>query len=290
MRVLTAAQMRDADAGGMARLGEVALMQAAGERLAAAIARLAAREGPLVAFAGPGNNGGDAFAALALADRSRARILYAMPAPKPSEARRDAERRAADSGVDVRAFPTSESGARAALADAGLALDALLGTGARSVPDPPMHAAIAALNGLPRERVLAVDLPTGVDATTGAAAPQTVRAGATVTLGAPKIGLLLETARPFAGRLYVGDIGLAAEIDALPAPFYAVLTGDEFGRLSPQRAENADKRSAGAPLVVAGSEQFPGRQCCALSARRAPARVTLPSPPPRMRLPRSART
>ena len=86
MRVLTADQMREADARGMARKGEVSLMRAAGYRLNEAIERFTPGHGPVVAFAGPGNNGGDAFAALALVDRERPRIVYAMEATAPTPA------------------------------------------------------------------------------------------------------------------------------------------------------------------------------------------------------------
>jgi NAD(P)H-hydrate epimerase len=270
MRALTAAQMHAADTSGMAERGETALMAQAGERLAEAIAHSTCGEGPVVAFAGPGGNGGDAFAALALLPHARQRIVYAMDAPEPSAARRDAEERARASGVEVRAFPADEAAAREALSGAVLALDGLLGTGSRPEPGAAMLPAIAALNRLERERVLAIDAPTGVDATTGATSAHAVRAGATVTLGAPKIGLLLETARPHVGALYVGDIGLGAHIAALGAPYYDVLTPEEFLALLPARGDESDKRSSGAPLVVAGSKQFPGAAVlCARGAARA---------------------
>jgi hydroxyethylthiazole kinase-like uncharacterized protein yjeF len=270
VRALTADQMRDADASGVARVGDVALMRAAGERIAEAIVILTVPEGPLVAFAGPGNNGGDAFATFAALETDRPRIIYAMDAPQSSEARAQAEWRARERGIETRAFPTTQEAAEAALAGAGLALDALLGTGARPAPSEAMLPAIRALNAFSRSRVIAIDAPTGVDATTGSVASEAVFAGTTISLGAPKLGLLLEPARPYTGALYVADIGLAAEIAALPEPFFEVLTAGEFARLLPERGDTADKRSAGAPLVVAGSRQFPGAAVlCALGAARA---------------------
>jgi NAD(P)H-hydrate epimerase len=266
MRALTAEQTRLADARGMEARGETALMRAAGERLAEAIARYAPGDGPAIAFAGPGGNGGDAFAALALLPASRRRIVYAMDARTPSPARADAEARARASGVDVRAFHVDAG----VLAGAALAIDGLLGTGARSEPGDAMLPAIAALNVLPRERVLAIDVPTGVDATTGRASVHAVRAGTTVTLGAPKIGLLLEGARAFVGTLLVGDIGLHDEIAALDGPRYEVMSPGEFLALLPVRPIDSDKRASGAPLVVAGSKQFPGAAVlCARGAARA---------------------
>ena len=269
MRALTARQMRAVDAAACARAGEVALMHAAGERVAEAIGRAYPSAKRIVAFAGPGNNGGDAFAALACLDASCERVVYAAHAPQPSEARRDAERRARAAGVTVRDFPADEAAAAAALDGAGVALDALLGTGAR--PDASAFAgAIGALNAS-SALVVAIDIPTGIDATTGAAGAVAVCAGLTVTLGALKAGLLLDPAKAHVGALWLADIGITtAEIEAAEGERFAALDDAEFVRLVPERGASADKRSAGAPLIVAGSEQFPGAAVlAALGAARA---------------------
>jgi hydroxyethylthiazole kinase-like uncharacterized protein yjeF len=270
VRAVTAEQMRDADARGQKRSGEVALMRAAGERLHEVMLAHLPRTGPVVAFAGPGNNGGDAFAALALVDRARPRIVYALETSSPSAARRDAEERARAAGVDVRPLPATRADAESALSGASVALDGLLGTGSRADVGEKFVPAIEALNGFRRNAVVAADIPTGVDATTGGVRGHAVRAGITVSLGALKVGLLLDPARSYVGNLYVGDLGLNDEVAALGAPFYAVLTADEFRAMLPRRAETADKRSAGAPLIVAGSHQFPGAAIlCARGAARA---------------------
>jgi NAD(P)H-hydrate epimerase len=279
MRVLDAAQMREADARGCERFGEVALMRSAGRAIAEAIRALAPEARRLVAFAGPGNNGGDAFAAFAEFGGEIERTVYALQAPSPSDARRDAEARAAAAGVRVAPFPGTLAQARAALDGADLALDALLGTGARWAPGAVFSVAIEALN-LRELPVLAIDLPTGADATTGAIAATTVRAHATVTLGAPKLGLLIEPARTAAGTLLVGDIGIDSEIAAASGPLVFTLDRREARALFPRRAADADKRAAGAPLVIAGSTQFPGAAVlCARGAARAGAGyVTVATP------------
>ncbi len=281
MRVLDAAQMREADARGCERLGEVALMRSAGLAIAETIRALAPRARRVVAFAGPGNNGGDAFAAFAELGSEIERTVHALPARPASEARRDAEVRAAAAGVRAAPFPRTLDEARAALAGADLALDAMLGTGARFEPGAVFTPAIEALNdfALP---VLAVDLPTGVDATTGAVAATVVRANATIALAAPKLGLLLEPARSIAGALLVGDIGIACECEAVPGALVRTLDRRAARALFPARKSGADKRSAGAPLVLAGSTQFPGAAVlCARGAARAGAGyVTVATPAP----------
>jgi len=282
VRALTTEQMREADARGQKRLGEVTLMRAAGERLLEVILHDLPGDasGLIVAFAGPGNNGGDAFATLALVDRARPRIIYALEARAPSAARIDAEQRARDAGVEVRPLPATAADASAALSGAAVAIDALLGTGSQSEPSDPIVPAIDALNELPRERVVAADIPTGVDASTGAVSTHTVRAGTTVSLGALKIGLLLDPARAYVGKLYVADIGLAGELASLGPPHFAALTSREFWALRPTRDDTADKRSAGAPLVVAGSHQFPGAAvlCARAAARSGAGYVTVATP------------
>ena len=234
----------------------------------------------MVAFAGPGNNGGDAFAALAELDRGIERVVYASPTSRISDARADAEQRARDAGVTKRDLPIDDSGLARAATGADLLLDALLGTGTRSEPSPELSRAVDALNAASAP-LLAVDIPTGIDATTGAAAPSTVDAHTTVTLGAVKLGLVLEPARSFAGTIYLGDIGmLRSEIESVEGARYLALDDREFIGMLPKRPAISDKRSAGAPLVLAGSAQFPGAAVlCALGAARAGAGyVTVATP------------
>jgi NAD(P)H-hydrate epimerase len=269
MLVLTADQMRAADAAIVARDGDIDLMRAAGEAIAEAIVAIVPRPRRLVAFAGPGNNGGDAFAAFAVGTLPCERIVYAMPAGVQSPGRLDAARRARAAGTIVRPFPLSTDDALAAIAGADIVIDALLGTGAR--PNVP-HEMVPIIEALARSRehVLAIDIPTGVDATTGAVDAHTVRADSTIALGALKLGLLLEPARGYVGKLYLGDIGIPGDANDLTGQTYRALDDAEFSALLPTRGEESDKRSAGAPLVIAGSAQFPGAAVlCARGAARA---------------------
>lgn len=262
--------MQAADAHAMKREGEVAMMRRAGLGIAEAI-RSRARGGRIVAFAGPGNNGGDAFAACAELADEIACSVYALPSARPSEARADAERRARAAGVGIAAFPADAVAAKAALADATFVIDGLLGVGARNETTPFAHV-IDACNAEGKP-VCALDLPTGIDATTGICArPSVIRAALTVTLGAPKLGLLLEPARPYVGELFLADIGIREEdilaaLGAAEGPAYHVIVRAEFLAALPRRGELVDKRGAGAPLLVVGSTQFPG--AAVLSARGA---------------------
>jgi ADP-dependent NAD(P)H-hydrate dehydratase / NAD(P)H-hydrate epimerase len=276
--VLTPEQMRAADAAGIARVGEDALMRSAGRRIAERLRAMAGPQTPVVAFAGPGNNGGDAFAALAELAPAYQCTIAADPAVHRSAARAAAEARASAAGVRVWSLPASEREARDLLADA-IGVDGLFGTGARlPLPDSYRHLA-RALDA--RERpVLAIDIPSGVDALTGAVRGDAVRATVTVTLAAVKPGLLLEPARDYTGDLWCADIGIdEATLAAQPREFDA-LDDAAFLQLLPQRAADTEKRAAGAPLVIAGSAQFPGAAVlCARGAARAGAGyVTVATP------------
>ncbi len=243
--VLTPQEMRDADAEAVASVGVDALMRNAGSAIATYVREHIAPGSRIVAFAGPGNNGGDARVACAqLGDYDC--VLYG-----PDE------------------LPSDDAAARAALAGAALAIDALFGTGAR-LPLPQRYAAaIRALDARER-RVLAIDIPSGADALTGAVPGDAVRASATLTLAAMKPGLLFPPARERCGELWIADIGIARATLEAHAHTFAALDDAAFLEMLPHRANDADKRSAGAPLIVAGSAQFPGAAVlCARAAARA---------------------
>lgn len=262
MIVLDVAGMRALDAQQVAERGEVALMRAAGEAITALIPRYA-RGSRIIAVAGPGNNGGDAFAALASLPPAHERVVYAFVSPHESEARKDAVARAKKAGV---AITTIHSAAELrGLADADLILDGILGVGSRLPLAPPLAGVAEAINttGAP---VLAIDLPSGVDASTGALDPHSVRADVTVTIGALKLGLLLDPAREAVGDLWLAPIGFPTAYAGVVAH---CLDDAEFRALVPVRPGNTEKRKAGAPLILAGSEQFPGAAVmCARSAAR----------------------
>lgn len=266
--VLAPDEMRAADASAARGAGQEALMRNAGERIAQRVRSRLPRGGRIVAFAGPGDNGGDAFAAFAALDGSYERTIFSDGAARASPARGAAEARAAQSGVLLRELPQREEDAVGAIAGSALAIDALFGTGSRLPVGDRYAAAIRALDAR-RLAVLAIDVPSGVDSLSGAVADVAVRATETVTLAALKPGLLLMPARECVGELWCADIGIGDATLAAHAHRYAALDDDAFAALLPHRPLESEKRSSGAPLVVAGSRQFPGAAVlCALGAAR----------------------
>ena len=182
----------------------VQLMEVAGWQVARCAWRLLRRSpGRVTVVAGRGNNGGDgAVAARHLASWGCGVALLVMGAEQDLRDPLAAHVRSARAnGVHV-AFADADA---RRCRDADLVLDALLGTGLRGAPRELDAAAIAAMHGA---RVLAVDVPSGLDATSGEPFADCVTAAATCTLAAMKRGLWTDAGRARAGTIHVADIGM----------------------------------------------------------------------------------
>ena len=277
MLLLTADEMRRLDRatieGGFVPGAE--LMERAGAGVVGAMEK---RYGsPLglrvLVLAGPGNNGGDGFVAARELRAHGAGVTVGVLGPLErvrGDARAHLERMQA-AGLGAMALEDEADLARlvAGHDQWDFALDAVLGTGARGEPEGLAAAAVQALRELDERgtRVVAVDLPTGVNADTGAIARRTVRADLTVTFGAPKRGHFLYPGRAFAGALEIVDIGLVSG-DADPAGFpFTLATEEEIALLLPQRDPRAHKGSVGRVLIAGGSPGLTG--AVTLAARAA---------------------
>jgi NAD(P)H-hydrate epimerase len=255
------AQMRAIDAWAIEheRVSSLDLMERAGAGVAAAASELAP-SGRIVVVAGKGNNAGDGFVAARLL-RSAGREVEVLLAGEPAGLSGDAASNLERLGE---ALPMPL--ARGFAADAALVIDAVLGTGASGAPRGEALAAIEAIRaaGAP---VLAVDVPSGVDASSGEIAGLAVAALATVTFHAAKIGLCIEPGRGCAGDLRVVDIGMPA---GAPVAAAAGLIDDLVLEQIPRRGADSTKFSSGRVLVAGGSGGLTGAPClAALAAARA---------------------
>ena len=174
-------------------------------------------------------------------------------------------------GKDVRVVDAKAG--ESELGDPDVIVDALFGTGFAGEPRSDAATLIERINAS-AARVLAVDLPSGVDASTGEVAGAAVRADTTVTFHGRKVGLVVAPGRFHAGSVHVADIGL----DALDTEHR--LVGAGILRSVPRRSERDNKYTAGHVLVVGGSPGLTGAaSLTAMAALRADAGyVTLAAP------------
>ncbi len=214
-RYITREQARAADRRAVERFGvpSIVLMENAGRGAAELLLELGVT-GRVVVCAGKGNNGGDGFV-VARRLRLHGRSVHIVLFCKPEELRGDAETNFAvvrAMGLPVTVVRNvADPSWRAELDDAQWVVDALLGTGARGEVREPFVSAIEAVNAA-RAKVLAVDLPSGLDCDTGQPLGACVRADHTVTFVAQKVGFRQPSAAPYLGSVHVLDIGLPAEL------------------------------------------------------------------------------
>jgi hydroxyethylthiazole kinase-like uncharacterized protein yjeF len=199
---------------------------------------------------GTGNNGGDAlFAGAHLAGRGArvtAVLLDAEHAHAPGLA---ALRRAGG-----RVLPAGSPDVTEAVGHADLVLDGMLGIGGRGGLRPDA-AGLARLAGNGAGLTVAVDVPSGVDADTGAVAGEAFPALHTVTFGAVKLGLAVGEGRGYAGEVHLVDIGLGPYLPKATA--FRLTDTDAAARLRPPSTSD-DKYSQGVVGIVAGSATYPG--------------------------------
>lgn len=252
------ADVRAAERELMARLPQGTLMQRAAFGLAAVAAGMLREAGSVygsrvVLLVGVGDNGGDAlFAGALLAGRGvTVHAVLADPDRAHAEglsALREAGGRVSDHSV---------------VDGADLIIDGLLGIGGRGGLRGPFAeiAAVAAASGAP---ILAVDLPSGIDADTGEIGGAAVQADVTVTFGTHKPGLFVDPGAAYAGIVEFVDIGL--EFPASVEPVVENLREEDVRELLPAAARSSHKYSRGVVGLTVGSERYPGAALLSVGA------------------------
>jgi NAD(P)H-hydrate epimerase len=250
--IYEAAEMRAADAWAIEEQGvpEADLMERAGLGLARVTAAVGAA-GPVRIVVGKGNNGGDG--------RVAARLLR-------------------EDGYEVDVLDGTQPFERARLEGSGVVVDSLLGTGFEGAPREPVASAIWAINQQDAP-VVACDVPSGVNASTGEIEAEAVRAAVTATFHGSKVGMHVNPGKEHAGRVEVVEIGIPR---GAPAPSAAGLIGEAVLDLYPRRSRSGSKFESGVVVVVGGSMGLTGAPTMAArSAARAGAgyvQVAVPGP------------
>lgn len=287
--VLTVEQMRAVDRGAVENDGvpSLLLMENAGRGVAEIVrARLGPRraprrpvstgsseEGSVVVVCGSGNNGGDGFVVarhLAIAGvETRVLLAHARDRVRGDAAIMLGALRASPSvSVTEMGDCADVDRWRTALAGADVVVDAIFGTGLRAKIEGSAEAAVRAINEAPALRI-AVDVPSGIDADTGRSMGTAVRADVTATIGAAKLGLIVDP-ETGAGDVEVVPLGVSISPPADLGPFACGIDESWVRSALPRRSPAAHKGTAGHLVVVAGS---PGKTGAAWLVARAALRA-----------------
>src|SRR5512134_391141 len=261
MRILTAAQMREADRYTIEDIGipSLVLMENAGRQVVAAIeaAFEAHLDGRVAVLCGRGNNGGDGFVvARTLLQRGIDTSVFVIGAVSEihGDARTNLEilGRLGVTVVEINDEQTWELHF-SEIARCSLIVDAIFGTGLRSAVGGMLETVIADVNAsdIP---IVSVDLPSGMSADTPHLVGDCIDASLTVTLAAPKLPLVLPPGEAYAGDVVIADIGIPHDvIEALEGPHVEILTPEQLRSVAGPRAADSHKGDFGRLTIVAGS-------------------------------------
>ncbi len=215
MDALTKEQMKEADAIALQDYGlsVLQLMEMAGHGVARLCSRLLddIEKKKILVAAGRGNNGGDAVVAAKYLKNWGAKPKIILSSHENNNTLASQIETARHLGIEC--FLHNELDLSKEIENSDIIIDGLLGYGLRGDPREPIRSIIEAINSH-HTKVLSVDVPSGLDATSGKAYSPCIKASATASLAILKRGLLSEEAKQFAGNLYVIDIGMPPDIYA----------------------------------------------------------------------------
>jgi NAD(P)H-hydrate epimerase len=263
-------EMKAADAAAIRRkIPSLSLMENAAGGVADAVRRRFPEWRNVVVVCGPGNNGGDGFAAARLLQGSAKVRVFSLRAADALRGDAAVELgRARDAGIEIESLeePSGFDALARALSRADGVVDALFGTGLDRALEGAARRAVDAINGA-RRPVIAVDVPSGLSADTGGLPGAAVRATVTVALALPKHCHAFPPARRLCGELLVHDIGIPEDITAPAGHRLHLATRDGVRQLLPPRSRDVHKGDAGRVAIVAGSRGKTG--AAVLAARGA---------------------
>lgn len=266
MKIADASTIRDIDRVAVEKYGisGLQLMENAGRGVAEVVLKElgeAACGSKAAIFAGKGNNGGDGYVAgRHLHNAGIAVTIYTLC--KLDELKGDAASNAAswrkmNGRIEELLSNEAVKAAAESIEKSDIVIDAIFGTGLSEEVTGVHGEAIRLINRL-NKKIISIDIPSGIHATTGAVLGEAVRASLTATMAMPKLGLLLFPGRAHTGRVEVVDIGVPREVISEPSIKWNLLgPSDISGILKPRKSES-HKSSHGHLLVLAGSPGLTG--------------------------------
>ncbi len=279
MKVVTSKAMRAIDRSATRdySMRSIQLMENAGRGVAAVVSaeleEMGSRRARVAVVVGKGNNGGDGFVAARFLKNSGVSVtVLSLGLMKNFKG---------DAGVNARTW-LKMGGEVVYLKSAGdikrhatllkhasVIVDGMLGTGLASPVRGSYADVIDLINGL-EKRVVAIDVPSGIDATTGRVLGTSIKASVTATMAAMKTAFFLYPGPALAGRVEVVDIGLPQELVTDERIRWNVITGSDLARVLKARAPDSHKNSCGHLLLLAGSPGHTGAgYMAAMGAMRA---------------------
>jgi NAD(P)H-hydrate epimerase len=271
MRILTAAQMREADRSTIEDIGipSLVLMENAGRQVVAALetAYESQLEGRVAVLCGRGNNGGDGFVVARTLLQRGVDVLVCVIGSLETiagDARTNLDI-LGQLGVTVVEIGDAQSWELhfSEISKCSLIVDAIFGTGLRSPLGGMLETVVADVNAA-NVPVVSIDLPSGVSADTSQFIGDCIEASMTVTLGALKLPLVLPPAERCAGDVVIADIGIPhAVIESVEGPRVELLAPEQIRQLVTPRAADAHKGDFGRVTIVAGSRGKTGAACLA---------------------------
>ncbi|MHB8422647.1 MAG: NAD(P)H-hydrate dehydratase [Leptospirales bacterium] len=268
MKVVTPEEMIQMERQTMSDLSfsEELLMERAGMSVARTVVSLFPSVSKVVALAGKGNNGGDALVAIRDLHSRGIAVSAVLISPEnecgPSVLREIS--RLKFLGVDVDSVVSARSWHRISHAD--LLIDGILGTGFHGSLSPDLLEHVGRVNQSGK-KVVAVDIPSGVDGLSAGVSPEAIKATLTVTFALPKWGILADPGHRYTGKIVVSDIGIPPAL--LKSGSAMVLTPKEAAGWLPEREPFIHKGVAGHVAVWGGGEGKRGAaELAALGALR----------------------
>ena len=277
MKLVTGKQMAAIDRYAIQEMGVpgLDLMERAGQAVFEALFRMLEAPKKITVVCGKGNNGGDGFVVARLLETQDIPVSVFLVGERGAlkgDARTNLER-AAEREIPIYEVLKEEDLKRLSdeFASSDGIVDAIFGTGmqgavrglAARVIERINDAADASKSGCP---VVAVDLPSGVDADTGDVAGPCVRAHQTITFGLPKVGQAFYPGRAYFGTLEIADIGFPPKAVEAAESALEWITPDEIAAILPRRAPDAHKGDCGRVVVIAGSVGLTGAAALASEA------------------------
>ena len=286
MKVALAKQMHEIDKSAIEEYGlpELSLMESAGHRVFEAVKNTLDNVGKksICILAGSGNNGGDALAAARYLSNAGSRVKIFLLGDKDhrTQSLNVQMKILRGMGVELQQLESDRAWERlqVTLRFSDAVVDGILGTGFSGQLRPGALRLIRLVNAA-KKITVAIDIPSGVDADTGAVGEAAMQADCTVALGLPKVGHYICPGASYVGKLIVDNIGLPA--DLLSDEIHQTLVDDELAlTFLPARPKDSHKGTCGKILIIAGSRGMTGAaSLAAMSAMKVGAGlVTLATP------------